>query len=79
MGLKESFDAAMKNRPGPLCRTGAVIKNLSKDESQLVEDWLKDPEILASQIHKALTDEGYKVGYDSIRRHRRGLCDCRSL
>lgn len=62
------------------CSVGQLINALEGPELEALLAMLGDPEKRdgwsASAIYDALTAEGYKVGYQTIGRHRGGKCRC---
>lgn len=58
------------------CVAGAILDELDPESKEVIEKVLDDQRIMASSIHKILTEEGYKVAEVTFRRHRRKVCIC---
>lgn len=65
--------------PGPRCSVGLLLARLEGDELAALETMLGTTERVGwteGQIYDALTAEGYRVGRQTINRHRGGRCSC---
>ena len=76
-------DRITEARPAPIhgypCSVGALLDTLEGDELEALKVMLgtrEKPGWSAADIYAALTDEGYKVGHQTINRHRGGKCRC---
>lgn len=81
MALAERVGNRTPNVHGTPCSIGAVLEQLADQPEELaaLQMMLGSPEQRgwsASEIYKALTAEGYVVGYQTINRHRGGNCRC---
>lgn len=75
MSLKEHLTAP-SSPYSTRCTVAKILTTLPKDDHGLLSAALANDEFLASQIGRALRMEGHKVRDDSVRRHRRGECNC---
>lgn len=76
-----SLSARLDNPPPPgitglPCSVGALRQELPTDEQAALDRMLYDLGWSATRVLTALTEEGYKVGHQTINKHRRGLCRC---
>lgn len=74
--------------PGGSCPIGALIAGRVPSQSSTVVPLEPDDReyvacactdgspVVASKLHRALLSAGYKVGYQSISKHRRRSCEC---
>ena len=65
---------------GTPCSVGVLLDTLEGAELEAFKAMLGTPEQRGwsqDAIYTALTDEGYRVGRQSINRHRGGRCRCR--
>lgn len=80
MSLSERVTETPERRHGLPCSVGQLLNTLEGPELEALITMLGDPEKRdgwsAGDIYKALTDEGYTVGYQTIGRHRGGKCRC---
>jgi hypothetical protein len=56
-----------------------MLSRLIDTEADALQDMIDDPAWMATEISRALRDEGERLSASSIQRHRRGECACRSL
>lgn len=61
---------------GIRCKAGQLLAKMPKDDASILINALSDLDTQTTVIVKALNEEGYPIGYDSVARHRRGLCGC---
>lgn len=80
MSLSERVTETPSRTHGLPCSVGVLLETLKGDELDALKTMLGDPikrdGWSASDIFKALSDEGYTVGYQTIGRHRGGKCRC---
>lgn len=68
-----------RTRPGPRCSVGILEDQLEGAELEALHVMLGTPDRRGwteSQVYDALIAEGYKVGRQTINRHRGGRCGC---
>lgn len=75
------FDAILGRQPkgpGPLCTVTRALKALPPDQAAKVQRALDSPEIQHQAIYRAINQMGleFRVGKDSVGRHRIGDCAC---
>lgn len=62
------------------CAMGKILKELTDNERDKLNDILKNEDIPATQISQVLESNGYKVHVSTVRYHRAGLngkgCQC---
>jgi hypothetical protein len=78
MALSDKLNSPPEAKASGLpCSIGALLASLPPTEVTALEQILS-PELgwTATQVYDALTAEGYKVGFQSISRHRGGRCRC---
>lgn len=76
--MTSALDAirALNQKQGPRCGTGIFLEQ-HPDLADTIEQAMEDPTIQAKSITRWLKDtHNIVLGYDSIRRHRRGDCGC---
>lgn len=80
MALTDRLDKRPVSRHGLPCSVGQLLQTLEGEELEALQIMLGDPHKrdgwTATDIWTALTAEGYKVGYQTINRHRGGKCRC---
>jgi hypothetical protein len=66
-------------RKGPDCSVQTAKSLLDAKGNEVLEKWLDDPSIAATQIMRKLNEAipDVKVGHGAVLRHRRGECECR--
>lgn len=64
--------------PGPLCTVTKALRALPADQAAKVQRALDNPDIGHQTIYRALNQMGleFRVGKDSVGRHRIGDCAC---
>lgn len=76
--MSAALDAirALNQSQGPRCKTGIFLE-MHPDLADTVNEALEDPTIQARAISRWLkAAHNVELGYDSLRRHRRGDCNC---
>lgn len=58
------------------CNVSVLMKKLGQTDRDGLLAAMEDPGIYGSTIVKVLKDRGFRIGDDSVRRHRRGACSC---
>lgn len=58
------------------CALGRILTQLTPAERDAVQTALDDPDWPGTKIAEVLTEAGYRVRADTIRRHRRNHCSC---
>lgn len=79
MSLSERVTTAPPSKHGLPCSVAVLLNTLEGDELAALVAMLGNEEQrgwAAGDIYDALAAEGYKVGYQSINRHRGGKCRC---
>lgn len=76
MGLADRIQAPERATHGLPCSVGVLLQTLTGDELDALNHILASREWSQAMVWKALTDEGYEVGMQSINRHRGGKCRC---
>lgn len=61
---------------GMPCSVGVLLDTLQGAELDALKQMLASREWSQAMVWKALTDEGYEVGLQSINRHRGSRCRC---
>lgn len=61
---------------GKPCSVGALLDTLQGSELDALNSILADRDWSQAMVWKALTDEGYEVGLQSVNRHRGKKCRC---
>lgn len=79
MALADRLNTPPKPMHGLPCSVGVLLDTLQGDELDALRTMLGNNQQRgwgASDIWRALTDEGYEVGLQTINRHRGGKCRC---
>lgn len=76
MALSDRVKAPAPNMAGMPCSVGVLLDTLTGDERDALTHMLASRAWSQAMVWKALTDEGYEVGMQSINRHRGGKCRC---
>jgi len=77
MSLADRVKTPSPGLNGLPCSIGALLDTLDGDELAALQQILRsDSGWSQAMIWKALMDEGYAVGQQSINRHRGGKCRC---
>lgn len=76
MALADRITAPEYGLTGKPCSVGALLDTLEGSELAALEQILADRNWSQAMVWKALTDEGYEVGLQSVNRHRGGKCRC---
>ena len=79
MSLSERVTERPESKHGMPCSVAVLLNTLEGDELDALVSMLGTPEQpgwTAGDIYDALAAEGYKVGYQSINRHRGRKCRC---
>ena len=76
MALVDQLNNAPRPFHGSPCSVRTLLDTLQGDELAALEFMLGSREWSQAMIWKALTDEGYNVGQQSVNRHRGGKCRC---
>lgn len=70
--LTDNNNLIYKNRSQ--CTVCALIASVSDKEAAALKDALANPQVAGSKLSLVLRSNGYRIGKDSIWRHRRGEC-----
>ena len=70
--------AAATRAVGGVCTVGTILAGLSPEDRADLESALADPAFLGRAIVRVLHARGAKLSDETLRRHRRGDCKCRS-
>jgi len=76
MALSDRVTTIKKAMHGLPCSVGVLLDTLHGDELAALQTILADREWSQAMVWKALTDEGYEVGLNSINKHRGLKCRC---
>lgn len=76
MALADRITAPDYAQHGKPCSVGVLLDTLQGAELAALEQILADRAWSQAMVWKALTDEGYEVGMQSVNRHRGGKCRC---
>ena len=76
MALADRIQSTRRNMHGLPCSVGTLLDTLQGDELAALKHMLASREWSQAMVWKALTDEGYEVGLQSINKHRGGNCRC---
>ena len=76
MALSDRIAAPEYATHGKPCSVGVLLDTLTGKELAALEEILASRAWSQAMVWKALTDEGYEVGMQSINRHRGGKCRC---
>lgn len=76
MGIFDGIETEAQRR-GPECGVSIAAAKLDKTDREALERVLADPNIPGTLIAKRLVAAGFKVGQDTVPRHRRGACGCK--
>lgn len=66
----------MTARKGPRCSVAVVQEALGVQDAQDFASLVKNREVQAAAISRALREGGYRVPAATLQRHRRGDCNC---
>ena len=75
MSLLEEAQALAK-RPGGTCGVALLVRRLGETE-QAELDELLDADVSSRAAADALGRRGHSINYQTIQRHRSGVCSCR--
>jgi hypothetical protein len=69
-----------EGREKGLCKVGRIIRSLTPEDYAIVVEALAGPEaeFPSGRIATALVGMGLSIGSDSIIKHRRGACACKT-
>ena len=67
---------ALAKRPGGTCGVALLVRRLDENE-QAELDELLDADVSSRAAAEALALRGHKMNYQTIQRHRSGVCTCR--
>lgn len=76
MALADKLQHPAPNMAGSPCSVRVLLDTLQGDELAALKHMLASREWSQAMVWKALLDEGYEVGQQSINRHRGGKCRC---
>ena len=76
MSLSDRIQSRTPAMHGMPCSVGVLLETLKGDELAALVHILGSREWSQAMVWKALTDEGYEVGMQSVNRHRGGRCRC---
>jgi hypothetical protein len=76
MALADRVTTTQRNVNGLPCSVGVLLDTLEGDELAALQQILADRTWSQAMVWKALTDEGYEVGMQSVNRHRGSKCRC---
>lgn len=77
--LLDDLAAPVTTRKGPQCTVGRLLTILSPIERDRLQEALDNPEWTASGLTRVLVKHGTPMAPQTVQRHRRGECRCRSL
>lgn len=59
------------------CKLGALRKSLDESDQKILDDALANVDgFSTNSLYQGLRNLGFDVGYQTVYRHRRGLCAC---
>jgi len=62
---------------GVSCRLGRILNGLTEEDMKAVERALNDTDTYpGTYIAQVLRGQGHQISEHSVRRHRRGACQC---
>ena len=76
MALVDRIKTPQPNPTGTPCSVRVLLDTLEGAELEALKQMLASREWSQAMVWKALTDEGYEVGMQSVNRHRGGKCRC---
>lgn len=77
MKLGEAFANEEHNRKqGAYCTMGSLLESLNEEDRQTLNDVMGDYTWTGVRIANVLQQQGYKIGYWVVNRHRSGMCQC---
>ena len=76
MPLADKLHEKPKRTNGLPCSVGSLLETLPESEAKALHDMLYTLGWSAKQIHKAVTDEGHTIAFQTINRHRSSSCRC---
>ena len=76
MALSDRVATTKQAIHGKPCSVGVLLDTLQGDELDALNSILADRDWSQAMVWKALTDEGYEVGLQSVNRHRGAKCRC---
>lgn len=76
MALKDRIESPEYGLTGKPCSVGVLLDTLDGDELAALKKILADRNWSQAMVWKALADEGYEVGLQSVNRHRGRKCRC---
>lgn len=77
--LSKALGAVSQRASGPRCGMARLFENLEGADRIELDATLKDAALMSSTISKAISEAfGSDVSQQTIARHRRGICSCRS-
>lgn len=77
--LLDDLAAPAPTRKGPTCTVGRLLTTLSPIERDRLQAALDDPDWTSAHLTRVLGKHGTRMAPQTIQRHRRGECLCRSL
>lgn len=63
--------------PGPPCSVAEALAALPKSERDKLNSWLNNPRKTDKGVWEQLTKAGFRVGFQTVGRHRRGKGECK--
>jgi hypothetical protein len=76
VALSDRIKTPAPGMNGSPCSVRVLLDTLQGDELDALNYMLGSRDWSQAMVWKALTDEGYEVGQQSINRHRGGKCRC---
>jgi len=76
MALADKVKNPQRNMAGTPCSVAVLLDTLKGDELDALKHMLANRDWSQAMVWKALTDEGYEVGLQSINKHRGEKCRC---
>ena len=78
MGLADSIqNRSTARKHGATCSMSKLLETLTSEDREALETVLQDDTWTGVEIAATLQENGHKVGYWVVNRHRQRLCQCR--
>ncbi len=58
------------------CLLTRILQSMTKNDAEIARTAINDPDVGSGLIARVLTENGFRISEETIRRHRRSGCGC---